>query len=133
MTRLIQTMGIIGLACAAMLLGGCQSDPGKVSKGEVEKVRQTSAQMDVGTSKDDVLQAYKGAGQYRLSSTSHKGHQVEEYKIEAYHDDDWNRSRDQVIQFLYFVDDALVEISDSRVNYRENAAILDRWVGSATE
>ena len=50
-----------------------------------------------------------------------------EARAEAFHDT--NKGRDLVVQFLYFRNDVLVDMSDSRIDFRNDAALTKRWAG----
>jgi PBP1b-binding outer membrane lipoprotein LpoB len=112
---------------AAVLLSGC-GEASKVSSGDLNQVRSTTEDLQIGMSQDDVEKVLKKGSFKRLSTSSMNGVAIEEYKIEAYHDDDWNKRRDLFVRFLYFADGTLVEISDRRLDYRENPAISQRWM-----
>ncbi|MEO1130167.1 MAG: hypothetical protein AAFX05_10750 [Planctomycetota bacterium] len=111
----------------AMLVSGC-GESSKVSSGDLNKVRSTTESLQIGMSQDDVEKALQKGSFKRLSTSSMNGVAIEEFKIEAYHDDDWNKRRDLFVRFLYFADGTLVEISDRRLDYRENPAISQRWM-----
>jgi hypothetical protein len=126
MNRMTRILTVMLVALAAGLCG-CKSDPAKVSEGDLTKVRASFDQLAVGMTKDEALGTFKKGSKVRLSSSVVAGANVEEYKIEAYHDDDWNKRRDLFVAFLYFLDGTLVEISDTRENYAEEPATVERW------
>jgi hypothetical protein len=122
-------MRTLSVLLATIVLAGCASDPGKVSEGDLDKVRDSSQNVQIGMSKDDALDAYPKANKVRLATSSVDGVAIEEWKIEAYHDDDWNKSRDLFVSFLYFANGTLVDISDTRIDYREDTDLVKRWAG----
>jgi hypothetical protein len=122
---------IVLVIVAAAAVAACASDPADVSGGDLKKIRAGASNVHVGMTKQAALDAYPKGNKVRLSSSSFEGTAVEEWKIEAYADDDWNKSRDLFITFLYFADDKLVDMSDSRLPYRESPELVNRWVGGS--
>jgi len=121
-------LSVLALSLALPLLG-CESDPGKVSQDDLKRAREATSKISPGMTKEEVMKTAKYGAQHRLSAATVDGVQIEEYKLEAYHDDDWNKTRDLNVAFLYFVDDVLVDLSDKRLSYRDDAALISRWTG----
>jgi len=121
------------LAAAALtttiLLGGCQSDPAKVSKNDVAKVEDATDSLAMGTSKSDVMSTLKYGDKKQLSSTTIEGIAVEEWQVAAVHDDDFAHTRTQYIRFLYFADGKLVQVSDRRIDFASNPDLVSSWAG----
>ncbi len=118
------------LTLALFTLVACAGTPGKVSKGDVQSVRAAYESLSIGMSKEAVTKALHKGNLVRLGSSSMSGATIEEYKIEAFHDDDWNKSRDLFIGFMYFANDKLVETSSARVDYRANPAMVEQWTAN---
>ena len=126
MTNLKRTICVLS---AVLMLAGCKGDPGKVSKADLKKIRGAAENVSIGMSKDDALAAYPKGNKVRLSTSSVEGVTIEEWKVEAYHDDDWKKSRDLYVTFRYFAGDKLVDISDTRHDYREDPELVSQWLG----
>jgi hypothetical protein len=109
----------------ASVAAGCKSDPSAVSEGQLATARESAASLSPGMPKEEALGVFKKAAQHRLSASVVNGVSVEEYKIEAQHD------QDLMIRFLYFVDGRLVEISDRRVDYKADPLVAERWRAAA--
>lgn len=112
---------------AASMLIACGGSPGKVSKRDLQDVRAAYNQVALGMTESEVASLLRKGSYERLSSGTVDGMAVEEYKLEAYYDDDWNKTRDLQIAFFYFADDRLVSISDSRIQYRAKPEIVAQW------
>ena len=126
MKRLLLPLAFVGLVG---LFTACESDPAKVDKGNLSKIRESSSELTVGMAKDEALAVYKKGNTVRLSTSTVNAVAIEEWKAEAYHDDDWSKNRDLFVQFLYFADGRLVDISDTRIAYRDNPDLVSRWAG----
>jgi hypothetical protein len=128
MKRITQPATALLLALAATALSGCGSAPkGSVSEEELGTIRTTSHSISPGQKKADVLAKYQGANVVRLSTAQVDGATIEEWKAEAFHDSD--KGRDLSVQFLYFRNDVLVDMSDTRLNFRGDSALTKRWAG----
>lgn len=127
LTRII---AIIALALSVALLAGCAAQgpaKAKVSKDDVQTTRNEFQSLSLGTPKEKVLESFKHGYTARLSASSMSGVDVEEWKVEAYHDDNWNKTRDQFIGFMYFADGKLVATNNSRIDYRNDPAMVKEW------
>ena len=123
--------GAAAVALGALVLVGCAGDPGKQgSKQDVQKVRQAYAEAQIGASREATLELFDNAGVSKLSSARVGGIAVDEYKVEAYHDDDWNKTRELFIVFLYFADGVLADTSDRRIDFRSNPAVVENWAAA---
>ncbi len=112
--------------CFVTLLCGCESAPkGSVSEGELKTIRGMAQGITPGQKKADVLAKYERANVVRLSSTQLEGATIEEWKAEAFFDS--KKGRDLSVQFLYFRNELLVDVSDSRLDFRNDAALAKRW------
>jgi hypothetical protein len=129
MKRFAQIGLCIALALAAASLAACGSSPkGSVSEKELATIRSTTHSVMPGEKKDAVLAKYKDANVVRLSSSRIGNATIEEWKAEAFHDTD--KGRDLCVQFLYFRNDVLVDTSDTRLDFRNDSAITNRWAGT---
>jgi hypothetical protein len=119
-------LGATALALASMVLASCGSEPkGSVSSKELAEIRQSASAVKPGMRKDDVLARYKKANAVRLASTQLGGATIEEWKTEAYTDS--KQGRDLAVEWLYFRNDKLVDLSDARLDFRANTALVDKW------
>lgn len=122
MPRTILTSAII----ASTLLVGCASKPAaQVSAGEMTSLRQAQSNLRPGTTRADTLDALDAGNKVKLGSAMINGASIEEWKVEAFHDQ--KNRKDLFVTFLYFLDEKLVDSSDTRIDFRTNAEIIDRW------
>lgn len=122
--------GLVVAALAAAMLNGCGSKPpAEVSKNEMAAVRQSHSAAKVGDPKQKVLDSFKSGNKVKLGASELGGATIEEWKVEAFHDE--KRRKDLFVTFLYFRNDKFVDSSDTRIDFRNNAAIVDRWAGTA--
>lgn len=136
---MLRTVGVaVSMAAAVgvcVLAGGCgSSPPAEVSKSELAAVRKTHAAVKVGESKQKVLDSYKAANKVKLGASELGGATIEEWKVEAFHDE--KKRKDLFVTFLYFRNDRFVDSSDTRIDFRNNASIVEGWSGggrSATQ
>lgn len=125
----MQRTGLIVAAIAAATFGGCGSKPAaEVSKKEMLAVRESHAAARVGDPKQKVLDSFKSGNKVKLGASELGGATIEEWKVEAFHDE--KNRKDLFVTFLYFRNDKFVDSSDTRIDFRNNAAIVDRWSGS---
>jgi hypothetical protein len=124
---------LIVLAAASAIAGvGCASKPAaEVSKNEMTTVRDSHASAKIGDSKAKVLDSFKAGNKVKLGSSNVGGATIEEWKVEAFRDED-NR-KDLFVTFLYFCDDRFVDSSDTRIDFRSNQTIVDRWKHSGSK
>ena len=116
---------VLALAFAAVI-GGCSSKPvAQVSRTELASVRQTNAAIRIGDPKQKVLGSFKSGNQVKLGASELDGAVIEEWKVEAFYDND-NR-RDLFVSFLYFRNDRFVDSSDTRIDFRNNSTLTDKW------
>ncbi len=124
------TLLLVVAAALPLSLASCGSAPkGSVSAATLVEIRDASHEVRPGMSKSAVFDAFKGSNLVRLSSTQIETATIEEWKAEAFHDS--SRGRDLTVAFLYFRDEVLVDVSDTRIDFRRDAAILDRWAQPA--
>lgn len=110
----------------AALLAGCSSKPAAdVSKDDLAAVRQSYGEAKIGDTRKNVLDSFPAGNKVKLGSSVIEGASIEEWKIEAFHDQD--KRKDLFVTFLYFCDDKFVDSSDSRVDFRNNQALVQRW------
>jgi hypothetical protein len=122
--------GLIVAAIAASTLGGCGSkSAAEVSKKDMVAVRESHAAARVGEPKQKVLDSFKSGNKVKLGASELGGATIEEWKVEAFHDE--KNRKDLFVTFLYFRNDKFVDSSDTRIDFRNNAAILERWAGAA--
>ena len=121
-------IGIFGALLASTLVGCASKPPAEVSRSELASVRQSSASIKVGDQKQAVLDAFKSGNKLKLGSSVIDGATIEEWKVEAYHDED--KRKDLFVRFLYFCNDRLVDTSDTRIDYRTNTALVEKWKSS---
>lgn len=119
------------IATAVMLFAvGCSKPAGSMSKSDLERVRLASDGLATGTPKAQVLKSVKPANTVKLGSAEIGGVSVEEWKVEAFNDKN-NKGRDLFVRFFYFADARLVDVSDTRVPFREKPELVKSWAGSA--
>jgi hypothetical protein len=135
MKRVSVTFEILAacLLAATLLIAGCSSDKAKMSEGDVKAMRSSYESLSIGMSKDEALGTFKKGNKVKMSSSSIAGKAIEEWKVEGYHDDDWNKTRDMFITFLYFADGRLVDVSDRRLSIRENPELVQSWGGGGAD
>jgi hypothetical protein len=114
------------ILASAALVAGCSSKPAaEVSRSELAAVRQSHAAMKVGDSKAKVLESFHAGNKVKLGSSVLDGAAIEEWKVEAFHDE--SKRKDLFVTFLYFSDDRFVDSSDTRIDFRNNPTLVDRW------
>ena len=117
---------LILFAAVGLLLGGCAAkSPASVSRSELASIRKSYSSINVGDSKAKVLESFKAGNSVKLGSASIGGAAIEEWKVEAFHDED--KRKDMFVTFLYFCNDRFVESSDVRIDFRTNPSVVDRW------
>jgi hypothetical protein len=122
--------GLVVAALAAAMLNGCGSkSAAEVSKKDMVAVRQSHAAIRVGDPKQKVLDSFQSGNKVKLGASELGGAMIEEWKVEAFHDE--NKRKDMFVTFLYFRNDKFVDSSDTRIDFRNNAAIVERWAGTA--
>ena len=120
--------------CAVLVLAGCRSgNKAKVSETELSAVRAAQTQLTVGASKQTTLAAFKYGKKTKLGSSKVDGVAIEEWNVEAFHDNDWAKRREMTLVYLYFLNDKLVESSDKRLNYRGTPALVEQWRSTAAK
>lgn len=117
------------VATVAIALVGCSKPAGSMSSSELSRVRLAADGVATGTPKSEVLKKLKPANTVKLGSAEIDGVSVEEWKAEAFYDKN-NSGRDLWVRFLYFVDNRLVDVSDTRVPFREKPELVKSWAGS---
>ena len=120
------------IALSAALPASCGSKPkGSVSEKELAMIRDVSHSIAPGMKKSAVLPKFEkdGANVVRLSSTQLDGATIEEWKTEAFNDS--KKGRDLSVQFLYFRNDVLVDLSETRIDFRNDPALTKRWAGGS--
>jgi hypothetical protein len=127
----MDTRTVVLVVALAGLSAGCSSKPAaEVSKSDLAAVRQTHAAIKVGEPKQKVLDSFKAGNKVKLGSSVLDGAAIEEWKVEAFRDED--KRKDLFVTFLYFCDDRFVDSSDTRIDFRNNIAIVDRWKASTS-
>ena len=132
-------MARVGVAAAVALGwvgvvagGGCKSkSAAEVSKGDMAEVRAAHAAAKLGDPKQKVLDSFTEGNKVKLGSSSVAGSTIEEWKVEAFNDQ--KNRKDMFVTFMYFLDDRFVDSSDTRIDYRNNQALVDRWKKTAGE
>lgn len=126
----ILSVGVcVGVSLAAG--AGCSSKPaGSVSASELQASRESYAKLPVGTAKNEALEKLGQGNKVKLGSASIDGAMIEEWKYEAFVDKE-KQGRDLFVTFLYFCNDRLVDTSDTRIDFRNNAQLVERWRKSA--
>lgn len=124
---IVLCVGAIGLAC----LPACSSPPkaGEVSTKQLATLRQTHRDVKAGASMKQALASYPGANEVRLGTSSVDGVTIEEWKVEAFNDS--KSGRDLFVSFLYFAGEKLVDVSDTRIDYRGNPELVKRWASQS--
>lgn len=122
--------GLIGLLVASSVVVGCSSKPAaEVSQSELAAVRQSNATVKVGDPKKKVLDSFQSGNKVKLGTSMAEGVSIEEWKIEAYHDE--HERKDLFVTFMYFCDDRFVDSSDTRIDFRGNPTLVHQWRGKA--
>lgn len=118
---------------ASLFAAACSSPPapGAVTSEQLQAVRGAQQKVSVGVPRDAALAAFPAGNKIRLSSAQIGGVEIEEWKVEAFYDDNSKKSRDLFVSFLYFADGKLVDMSDSRIDFRSRPEIVKSWSGSA--
>lgn len=120
------TRGLVILVAGAALAGGCASEPpAQVSSKEMAAVRKAHSALAPGASRDAALESFGDANVVKLGAATIDGVSIEEWKVEAFQD--VRSGKDLFVSFLYFRDDRLVDSSDTRLNFRENPQLIERW------
>jgi hypothetical protein len=120
---------LLAAALLAASLAGCSSPPpAQVSQSQLTAARTTHQNLKLGTPTRDVLKAFKYGNTVKLGAASLDGLDIEEWKTEAFRDRDGGK--DLFVAFLYFANGKLVDSSDTRINFRENEALVQRWKAS---
>lgn len=108
------------------IIAGCSVKPAaQVSASELKLARQNHAALSTGSSKTQVLEAFRSGNMVKLGSSELGGVTVEEWKYEAFHDE--SQRKDLFVTFLYFCDDRFVDTSDSRIDFRNNPSLVEEW------
>ncbi|MCC6320561.1 MAG: hypothetical protein IT438_03895 [Phycisphaerales bacterium] len=120
----------LGTIALATLLCGCASaPPAQVKADELASIRDTYSTTRLGSSKASVLGAFKKGNKVKLGSAEIEGARIEEWKVEAFHDQ--KNRKDLFVAFMYFCDDRLVDTSDTRIDFRAQPELVDRWRASS--
>lgn len=120
---------------AAVLAGaqGCSApQPAAVSDQQLAAVRSAQTKLAVGTPIKESLAAFPAGNKVRLSAATMDGIAIEEWKVEAFHDGGSKEGRDLFVQFLYFADGTLVDMSDERIDFRARPELAERWRPAAS-
>lgn len=123
------------LGLSALVAGGCvyarvdrvavAPDGYEVTDSGMRGLVESNNAVGLGQPRDAVLSAYPPGALSLKSSATIDGYRVEEWRAQAVsHDRDTFFRR-----YLYFVDGALAELSDDRVEYREEPGVVARWTG----
>lgn len=117
-------------ALGCLVLCGCASKPpAEVSQKELTAVRDSHAAAKIGDPKQKVLDSYQSGNKVKLGSSVAEGATIEEWKVEAYHDE--KNRKDLFVSFLYFCDDRFVDSSDTRIDFRSNPDLVKQWKAEA--
>lgn len=117
---------MIGGVCVGGL-GGCSSPKpiGSVSESQMKGVRSSFSSLRTGVDRDQALAGFAAGNRVKLGSAVINGVAVEEWKAEAIRE---KKPRNDIfITFLYFCDDRLVDVSDTRVDFRGNPQLVEQW------
>lgn len=121
---------VLLLAALAAAPAGCGHKPAaEVSEKELAQTRTSYGKLVPGTSKQKVLDSFPAGNKVKLGTAVVNGASIEEWKVEAYRD--VKNGKDMFVTFLYFLNDKLVDSSDTRINFRENATLVERWQGGS--
>lgn len=114
------------LTAGSCVPGACASrPPAEVSREQLGATRAAHAALAPGTPKSEVLAVFAHGNVVRLGAAQIQGASVEEWKVEAFTEK--NDRKDLFVTFLYFCNDRLADTSDTRIDFRANTAIVDRW------
>ncbi|MFN0010089.1 MAG: hypothetical protein ACKVS8_00440 [Phycisphaerales bacterium] len=130
MKHLRTRLTLATLAALALCVAACAPKPAaEVSRTDLAAVKQSNASIKPGDPRQKVLDSFKKANTVKLGTSVIDGATIEEWKVEAFHDED--KRKDLFITFLYFSNDRFVDSSDTRIDFRNNPAIVARWQGAA--
>lgn len=115
----------LGVAVSGLLMGCSSSPDASVSAKELTRIRTAHDTIATGTPKDIAMKSFEDATTTKLSSATIDGMAIEEWKAEAVHGSD--DKMDLFISFMYFANNRFVEQSPTRLDYRGNAEIVERW------
>ncbi|MFO0827813.1 MAG: hypothetical protein U0572_06640 [Phycisphaerales bacterium] len=118
---------ITAFAVSFVMLVACAATPGKVSEKELAVIRQDAMQIPPGTPRDATLDKLKPCNTVRLGAGTYGGVAVEEWKAEAFYEH--KDGRDLFVRFLYFANGKLADVSDQRIDFRNNPALVKQWSG----
>ena len=119
-----------GVVMMMVSAGGCASKPaGLVSESELKQSRDSYSKLPIGTPRDEALAKLGAGNRVKLGSAAIDSAMIEEWKYEAFVDRD--KGRELFVTFLYFCDGKLVDTSDTRIDFRNNAELVTRWRGVA--
>ncbi|MFO0376177.1 MAG: hypothetical protein ACK51N_03925 [bacterium] len=122
-------MCVMGCALAC---GGCASKPAaEVSSKELAAARAAHAELKPGASRQAVLDSFKAGNLVKLGNSSMAGAAIEEWKYEAFHDE--KERKNLFVTFLYFCNDRFVDSSDQRIDFRNNEALVAKWIGKPSK
>lgn len=117
---------------AATLLSGCASKPrAEVSEKQLVAVRDAHAMLKVGEPTQKALDSFPAGNKVKLGASELGGVSIEEWKVEAFRDE--KNRKDLFVTFLYFCNGKFVDSSDTRIDFRNNPAIVSQWSGAAKE
>jgi len=111
---------------AALVPIACSTPPGQVSASELAELRRTSSDVQPGLAKQQVLARFRAGERTRLGSSLVGSVTIEEWEVHAFTDPD-KAGAQEFRTFLYFVDDVLVDVTLSKLSYRDSREILDEW------
>lgn len=104
---------------------GAPKSAAAVSESEMKKVRTSFTNLKTGVSKKDALASFTAGNKVKLGSANIAGANVEEWKVEAMREA--KPRNDLFISFLYFCNDRLVDVTDTRVDFRANPELVKEW------
>lgn len=123
-SKVVVSMLLCGLSLSLAACGAPKS-AAAVSESEMKKVRSSFANLKTGASTKDTLASFTAGNKVKLGSANIAGAAIEEWKVEAMREA--KPRNDLFISFLYFCNDRLVDITDTRVDFRANPELVKQW------
>lgn len=116
------------LGAILAVVAGCSGPKGSMNEKQLAGVRSAAGEVTPGIARDELIRAVAPAHAISLGSSVVDGVEVEEWKIEAFHDS--GKGRDLFVRFYYFVNGTLVDASDRRIDYRQNRELVRSWAAT---
>ncbi|MEZ6243363.1 MAG: hypothetical protein R3B57_09995 [Phycisphaerales bacterium] len=134
---MLRTLTVAALLATLSLFAGCivsvksndtrsyTSDTHRVVSGPVfTNLVECNKNVRLGMSQDEVLAQYPADLVTKFDAAEYDGRILEVWQVYAYS----QAKNAKFERWLYFVDDSLVEMSRSEIDYTEHPEALERWL-----